>query len=301
MQLRSFVFAAMLAAATASIARAQHALSVDEPDIRQHIQQQVPPVYPPIAKAAHVVGTVVLSVKIDALGKVESVQVSSGPPMLRQAAVNALKQWTFQPFEKDGKPTAATGQVSLIFDLGKDDPTPEEEKTAKEYFPLFIQCTRAVPTHTDPAGTAAICDHAARIAEQFAPDKRFIEKRGSFVWAAWADANNNDFNSALSWAKKAVAVVQLGHDDNSGSNAAYTVLALAEAKTGDLQSADKDFTTAEEFGRKAIAWAKQVGFEHGDSYSRSLNQDLRIHAQVLQALNRTEEAQKKLDEAATLP
>lgn len=300
MQFRSLAFAVTLAAATTYIADAQNSLAVDEPAIRQHVLQNVPPVYPPIAKAAQVQGTVVLSLKIDTTGKVESVQVVSGPPMLRQAAIDALRQWTFHPFEKDGKASEATGSISIAFDLGKDGPTPDELKTAKEYFGIDGECRAAVTNHSDTANAASICDHAAKIAEQFPPDRRFIEKRSAFVWAAWATVYNNDPNTALSWARKGVAVVQLGHDDNSGSNAAYTVLALAEAKTGDLQSADRDFTTAEDFGRKAIAWAKQVGFEHGDSYSHSLNQDLRFHAQVLQALNRPEEAQKKLDEAATL-
>jgi hypothetical protein len=67
---------------------------------------------------------------------------------------------------------------------------------------------------------------------------------------------------------------------------------------GDLTAADRDFTTAEDFGRKAIAWAAQVHFEHGDSYKKSMERDLRFHAQVLKALGRSDEAQKKLEEAA---
>lgn len=300
MQFRSLLLVAAFTVTTTYAACAQDVLTVDETAIRQHAQQQIPPVYPPIAKAALVQGTVVLFVKIDATGKVESVQAQSGPPMLRQAAIDALRQWTFQPFEKDGKSLDAVGSISITFDLGKDGPTPDELKTAKEYFALDGECRKAVSNHSDAANAASICDHVAKIAEQFPSDRRFIEKRSAFVWAAWAAIYNNDASTALSWAKKAVAVVQLGHDDNSGSNAAYTALALTEAKTGDLQSADSNFTTAEIFGRKAIVWAKQVGFEHGDSYSHSLNQDLRLHAQVLQALNRPQDAQKKLDEAATL-
>ncbi|WP_058187874.1 energy transducer TonB [Terracidiphilus gabretensis] len=300
MQFRLFVFAASFIATMTFIAGAQDFLTVDESAIRHHAQQQASPVYPPIAKAAQVQGTVVLSVKIDASGRVESVQAQSGPPMLRQAAIDAFRQWTFQPFEKDGKAVKATGSISIAFDLGKDGSTPDELKTAKEYFAVDGECRKAVSNHSDVTNAASVCDHAAKIAEQFPSDRRFIEKRSAYVWAAWATIYNNDFSAGLNWAKKAVMVVQLKHDDNSGSNAAYTVLALAEAKSGDLQSADSSFSTAEDFGRKAIAWAKQVGFEHGDSYRQSLNQDLHLHAQVLQVLNRPQDAQKKLDEAATL-
>ena len=300
MQLSLLIFAAVLTVGTTFSAGAQNLPAVDESSIRQHIQQQVPPVYPPIAKAAGVQGTVVLTMKIDATGSPESVAAVSGPPMLRQAAIDALKQWKFIPFENDGKTGAIKGTISLIFDLGKDGPTPDEEKTAQQYFAIDGECRKAASNHADTANAESICNHAANIAEQFALDRRFIEKRSAFVWAAWAAIYNNDPKVALDWAKKSVAIVQLGHDDNSGSNAAYGVLAIAEAKSGDLQAADKDFTIAEDFGRKAIAWAKQVGFEHADSYYRSLNQNLRFHAQVLQAINQPEEAQKKLDEAAKL-
>jgi TonB family protein len=300
MQLRSLALAAICVLASISVTAAQVVSDMDEATMRQHIEHKAEPVYPAIAKAARVQGTVVLSVQVNTSGKPETITVLSGPPMLRRAAIDAVHQWIFQPFVQNGKAVATKGQISIAFDLGKDAPTPDEEKTAQEYFPVSNECIKLASQHTDVAKAADTCNHAAQIAAQFASDRRFIEKRSSFTWAAWAAAYNNDFSTSLSWAKKAVEVVRLGHDDNSGSNAAYTVLALAEAKTGDLASADKDFTTAEDFGRKAIAWAKQVGFEHGDSYSRSLNQDLRMHAQVLQALNHPEEAQKKLDEATKL-
>ena len=109
---------------------------------------------------------------------------------------------------------------------------------------------------------------------------------------------SKDLNTALVFASKAVDVVKLGHDDNSGSNAAYGVRGMVEGNLGDLKGADQDLTIAEDYERKGIAWAEQVQFEHGDSYKRSLAQVLRFHAQVLQGLNRPEEAQKKLDEAA---
>jgi len=58
---------------------------------------------------------------------------------------------------------------------------------------------------------------------------------------------------------------------------------------------------AEEFDRKAIAWAKQAKFfTHIDDYFRGYAQDLRDHAAVLKKMNRPEEAKKKLDEAARI-
>jgi hypothetical protein len=46
-------------------------------------------------------------------------------------------------------------------------------------------------------------------------------------------------------ADKAVAVVLLGHDDGSGSSAAYSVRGQAKALVGDLTGADQDLEKAE--------------------------------------------------------
>ena len=75
---------------------------------------------------------------------------------------------------------------------------------------------------------------------------------------------NKDFAAALLYGGKAVDIVKLGHDDNSGSNAAYGVRGMVEGNSGDLAAADQDLTVAEDFERKGIAWAEQVKFEHGD-------------------------------------
>jgi TonB family protein len=56
-----------------------------------------PPAYPPIAMAARVSGDVRLSVMLAADGTAASVNVESGPPMLRQAAVESANASRFQP------------------------------------------------------------------------------------------------------------------------------------------------------------------------------------------------------------
>lgn len=51
------------------------------------------PVYPPIARAARVSGMVILLVSFKTTGEADTVQVVSGPPMLRQAAVDYVTKW----------------------------------------------------------------------------------------------------------------------------------------------------------------------------------------------------------------
>jgi TonB family protein len=55
------------------------------------------PVYPELAKRMHVAGTVKLEVTIDASGKVESVKALSGHQLLTSAAIEAVKDWVYEP------------------------------------------------------------------------------------------------------------------------------------------------------------------------------------------------------------
>jgi TonB family protein len=300
MRFRGFLLLVFALLAISRMASAQDVLSVDKLTLNQHVDHRVTPIYPPIAKAVQVQGTVDFEVRIGATGKIESMKVVGGPPMLQQAAMDSLKQWTYRPFEKDGKPVEASGPVSIDFSLGKDGPTPKEEEIARRYFPLSDQCRKAVSAKTDYPAAAVVCKQAAETANEFAPNVRFVEKRSAFVWAAWSLMYSGDLKTALVYAEKAVDVAKLGSADNSGMNAAYGVKGIVEGNLGDLNDADQDLAIAEDYGRKGIVWADQVKFEHGDSYKNALIMDLRFHAQVLQGLKRSEEAQKKLDEAAKL-
>lgn len=277
---------------------AQGAIAVDQPTLAKHVDHHVPPVYPPIAKAARIQGTVAFEIRVGLSGKIESMKVVSGPAMLQQAAIDCLKQWTYHPFEKDGVPVAATGPVSIMFLLSDYHPGPEEEQIAQQYFPLFDQCNKALLARTDSKGAQDVCERAAETAEKFGPEARFIEKRSAFVYTATACANNRDLLAALAWAEKAVDLVKLGHDDNSGSSAAYSTKGMIEGMLGDLKSSDGDLNVAEDFGRKGIAWAEKEAPGLPTEYIRSLLRDLQFHAKVLQALGRQDDAQKKLDEAA---
>ncbi len=297
MNMRKLALTAVFLVSGSSVARAQDVIAIDPTTMEEHVDYRVDPVYPPIARAARVGGTVVLDVRVNADGKVESAKAVSGPPMLLQAAIDCVKQWTFRPFEQDGSPQAATGQISIHFDLGKNAPTAEEEAIARRYFPLSEQCRQAVSARSDPGSTAAACKQAAETADEFGPDVRFIEKRSAFVWAAYALMSDHDFKTALLYAQKAVDVVKLGHDDNSGNNAAFGVKGMVEGNMGDFAASDQDLAVAEDFGRKGIAWAEKEAPGLRAEYTRSLAMELRFHAQVLEQLSRPAEAQQKLEEA----
>src|SRR5215831_4432862 len=82
--------------------------------------RRVEPVYPPLAKAAHVTGAVVVEMTIDESGKVISANAVSGHPLLKDAAVEAALQWKFSPTVLSGVPIKVIGAITFNFTLGPD-------------------------------------------------------------------------------------------------------------------------------------------------------------------------------------
>jgi TonB family protein len=87
-------------------------------DVKQaKLISSVSPVYPALAKNQHVSGNVQIDALIDATGRVTTMKVVSGPTLLQQAAMDALKQWKYQPATLDGKPVPMHLTVTLQFRL----------------------------------------------------------------------------------------------------------------------------------------------------------------------------------------
>lgn len=76
------------------------------------------PIYPSIAKAARVSGTVELHATISKSGAIEDLQVVRGPAMLQQAASDAVRTWRFQPYKLNNEPTEVETTVNVVFTLG---------------------------------------------------------------------------------------------------------------------------------------------------------------------------------------
>src|SRR3984957_9108386 len=80
--------------------------------------RQVQPVYPPIAKTAHISGTVVLHAIISKEGAIEKLEYVSGPPLLMKNAMDAVSQWRYRPTMLNGEPVEVDTTVSVVFTLG---------------------------------------------------------------------------------------------------------------------------------------------------------------------------------------
>ncbi|MGD0739847.1 MAG: TonB family protein [Terracidiphilus sp.] len=80
---------------------------------------KVTPSYPIDAKKAGVSGTVVLQATIGRDGLIEDLQVVSGPDLLQQAALDAVKQWRYRPYLLNGEPVEVRTTINIIFTLGR--------------------------------------------------------------------------------------------------------------------------------------------------------------------------------------
>ncbi len=96
------------------------------PAQRVHVPQEVfksllthtvLPVYPVLARQAHIQGLVVFDADISKDGTIETLKAVSGPPLLLPAALEAVKQWRYKPYVVNGKPVAARTQIVVDFAL----------------------------------------------------------------------------------------------------------------------------------------------------------------------------------------
>ncbi len=83
---------------------------------------QTRPIYPPAARAARVGGTVVLKATITKQGDIDDLSVVSGPALLQQAALDAVKTWKYRPYMLNGQPVKILTQINVVFNLGGPPP-----------------------------------------------------------------------------------------------------------------------------------------------------------------------------------
>ena len=90
---------------------------IDVGSLVGYATRQTPPVYPPAARSMRTTGIVKVEVTVNETGDVAEVKKTSGPPILQNAAKDAIKKWKFKPFVRDGQPVKAMGFVSFNFSM----------------------------------------------------------------------------------------------------------------------------------------------------------------------------------------
>ena len=85
--------------------------------VPSRLVSRVNPVYPSAAKQYRVEGAVTLEATIGSDGHVKETKVVSGPPLLREAATSAVKQWKYSPSTVNGRPVDSSVQIVLQFKM----------------------------------------------------------------------------------------------------------------------------------------------------------------------------------------
>ena len=81
-------------------------------------KNHVLPTYPVGLKAAHVTGTVKLQILISRTGTIKDIEPLYAPaPELMQAAIDAVRQWTYAPILREGKPIETITSATVNFDV----------------------------------------------------------------------------------------------------------------------------------------------------------------------------------------
>ena len=78
---------------------------------------RIEPRYPPLALQVKKEGTVILHAIINRDGRITALDVDSGPPLLVQAALDAVRQWRYRPTLLHGEPVEVETTITVIFRL----------------------------------------------------------------------------------------------------------------------------------------------------------------------------------------
>jgi len=92
-------------------------MRVAQPDAMRAIVKNTQPEYNPIARQMRVQGDVEVEARVSDSGEVTGVKVLSANALLTAPVVRAVKDWRFQPFQDNGKPSQAVTTLRFSFKL----------------------------------------------------------------------------------------------------------------------------------------------------------------------------------------
>lgn len=137
--------------------------------MQARLVHKVTPKYPADAKRAHIAGTVVLHAVIARDGTVKDLVVVSGPPMLTQASVDAVKQWIYEPTQLMGQSVEVDTTISVVYTLGGNSPPgpqgePSQSAMPQSPSPAPAGAMESAPSEPTPAIGSSVASNPELIA-----------------------------------------------------------------------------------------------------------------------------------------
>src|SRR5271166_3425285 len=200
---------------------------------------KVQPTYPPLARQARVQGSVVLQAVIDKDGSIKDLTVTSGHPMLIQAALDAVRQWRYKPYYLNGEPVLVQTTINVNFQLS------------------------GAPSEAESNEPAAKSGKAAGQAGSSSPAEAAQEDAHTLFANASSAVGSHDCSTAIPLATR---VTQL-RPQHGG---AWNLLGLCYLELDELQKAEDSF-------KRQIAVFPQTPFAYnnlGRVYARKRNFDM---------------------------
>lgn len=97
-----------------------HPVSVSRGVSEGHLVRRVQPEYPLLAQQERIEGDVLLRAVIGQDGSIKNLIIVSGHPFLARAALDAVRQWQYQPFLLSGRPIEVDTQILVRFRLSRN-------------------------------------------------------------------------------------------------------------------------------------------------------------------------------------
>ena len=265
-------------------------IAVKQEQAEQNLIKKVAPIYPPLARQVRIQGKVKLQVVISKTGTVASASALGGHALLVQAAIDAVKQWRYEPFVADGQPVEATTEIEVPFFLGISDSNYHAEQKANEnYFKRRHECRNLLKAQKY-AEAEASCKSAVELAGKLPPERQ-NERRTANELAGEALLDEKQFAEALSFFKSELAIGEASLKPTDAElGYAYHHVALGYHATGDPQKAQSYYEKAESTLRTARE--HMVGDFFKNQYAKAIQSVLRDYILLLQQTGQEDAAAK---------
>jgi tetratricopeptide (TPR) repeat protein len=267
-----------------------------EPDVaQQHLVKKVDAVTPPIASLAGVGGTVALDVVISTDGKVSSTTVLSGPPLLRTACIEAVKQWEYKPFVEDGH--AITVVTKVECKTRAANYTSSEQKALQDYYPADQACMDLVRAK-QYSDAERKCAKALSLSDQL-PADRILERSESRTMLAHSLIGQQRPRDAIPLYEKALELRRGSEDSDKDADFAADHVNLARAyfMTGQLDKADPLYARSIQIFEAAIVALPDMK----DNYAARMKRAILEYAKLKESEGDTDAAKELQQKAAVLP
>ncbi len=250
---------------------------------------------PPIAAAAHVDGTVIVQTTVGVDGNVTSTQVLSGPPMLQQAALDAVHRYTFTPAMLHGHPVAVKMDIKIDFYLNRQH---HAVKGWGKFQQALTKCQQQTKKPGRPSDQVEACGQATQLADTLPDDAPTFDRITAYVQYATALIRDSKADDAVIVGNKAISMAKQPETLLPFCAAAYEVTGEASAVIGNLPAADQYLTQAESCQSRELQLSTTPPLKQHDS--QVMKGMLQFHAKVLAAMGNQKEADSKLRQAAKL-